>query len=93
MIPQAPVDSDHEVRSWFAAHVIGECELWVAENESASLAGLLVLDGPRIDQLDVESGLTGCGIGSAILRLAKRERPAAAQAVNLLVQHRRATVL
>ena len=34
-----------------------------------------MLDGDFVDQLYVEPGLTGRGIGSALLAVAKRERP------------------
>jgi GNAT superfamily N-acetyltransferase len=37
--------------------------------------GLLVLDHEWIDQLYVDSGLTGHGIGSLLIELAKREKP------------------
>jgi GNAT superfamily N-acetyltransferase len=70
----AGVHGDDDVRGYFASHVVGACELWVAEHDGA-LAGILVLDGDFVDQLYVEPGLTGRGIGSALLALAKRERP------------------
>ena len=38
------------------------------------LVGLLVLDGDWVDQLYVEPALTGRGIGTKLLVLAKRER-------------------
>jgi|SRR5690242_12064818 GNAT superfamily N-acetyltransferase len=70
----AGVHDDDDVRGYFASHVVGKCELWVAEQDGA-LAGILVLDGDFVDQLYVEPGLTGRGIGSALLAVAKRERP------------------
>jgi GNAT superfamily N-acetyltransferase len=70
----AGVHDDDDVRGYFASHIVGTCELWVAEHEGA-LAGILVLDGDFVDQLYVEPGLTGRGIGSALLAVAKRERP------------------
>jgi GNAT superfamily N-acetyltransferase len=70
----AGVHDDDDVRGYFASHIVGACELWVAEQDGA-LAGILVLDGDFVDQLYVEPGLTGRGIGSALLAVAKRERP------------------
>ena len=70
----AGVHDDDEVRGYFASHIVEDCELWVAEDDDA-LAGILVLDGEFIDQLYVEPDRTGRGIGSALLAVAKRERP------------------
>jgi GNAT superfamily N-acetyltransferase len=70
----AGVHDDDDVRGHFASHIVEDCELWVAEQDGA-LAGILVLDGDVVDQLYVEPGLTGRGIGSALLAVAKRERP------------------
>ena len=70
----APVHSDDEVRAWFGSHVVGETELWLAEDPTDKLAGILVLDGPWVDQLYVDPAMTGRGIGTALLNLAKRER-------------------
>ena len=70
----AGVHDDDDVRGYFASHIVAACELWVAEQDGA-LAGILVLDGDVVDQLYVEPGLTGRGIGSALLAVAKRERP------------------
>jgi GNAT superfamily N-acetyltransferase len=71
----APVHSDEEVRSWFAAHVVPRLELWVAESEQRDVLGLLVLDGNWIDQLYVGPEWTGRGIGGRLVEIAKRERP------------------
>jgi GNAT superfamily N-acetyltransferase len=70
----AGVHDDEDVRGYFASHVVEDCELWVAEEDGA-LAGILVLDGEHVDQLYVEPGRTGRGIGSRLLAVAKRERP------------------
>jgi GNAT superfamily N-acetyltransferase len=72
-IPEGVHDAE-DVRGYFAAHVVEDCELWLAEEDGA-LAGILVLDGDMVDQLYVEPALTGRGIGSALLAVAKRERP------------------
>ena len=68
------IHDDDDVRAHFAAHIVQDCELWLAE-EDGVLAGILVLDGDMIDQLYVEPGRTGRGIGSALLAVARRERP------------------
>jgi GNAT superfamily N-acetyltransferase len=70
----AGVHDDDDVRGYFASHIVEDCELWVAEDDGA-LAGILVLDGDFVDHLYVEPDLTGRGIGSALLAVAKRERP------------------
>ena len=74
MIPP-PVHSDGEVRAWFASHVVRDAELWVAEDPAGRLIGILVLEGPWLEQLYVEPSMTGRGIGAELLKLAKRERP------------------
>jgi GNAT superfamily N-acetyltransferase len=76
----APLVHDNDdVRRWFVDVVVVARELWVVEDREAGVVGLLVLDGDRVDQLYVEPGLTGRGIGSALLEAAKRERPTGLQ--------------
>ncbi|HKE78961.1 MAG TPA: GNAT family N-acetyltransferase [Solirubrobacteraceae bacterium] len=70
----APVHDDDEVRAYFAGHVVGNCELWLAEDAGA-VVGVLVLGGDWVDQLYVDPSRWGRGIGSALLDVAKRERP------------------
>jgi GNAT superfamily N-acetyltransferase len=71
----APVHTEAEVREWFGLRVVRQCELWLAEDETSRLAGLLALDGEWVDQLYVDPDRTGGGIGSRLLAVAKRERP------------------
>ena len=70
------IHDDDDVRAWFASHVVRTMELWVAEDPPGTLVGIMVLDGPWIDQLYVEPTMTGRGIGASLVTLAKRERPA-----------------
>jgi GNAT superfamily N-acetyltransferase len=74
VIPR-PVHGDDDVHAWFASHVASDSELWVAEKPAGALVGILVLDGPWVDQLYVEPAMTGRGIGAGLIELAKRERP------------------
>jgi len=73
-IPE-PVHHDDDVRAWFASHVVSDTDLWLAEDRTRMLVGILVLDGPWIDQLYVEPTVTGRGIGAQLVKVAKRERP------------------
>jgi GNAT superfamily N-acetyltransferase len=70
-----PAHDDDDVRAWFAAHVVRDTELWLAEDGAGALLGILVLDGSWLDQLYVEPAMTGRGVGTALVELAKRERP------------------
>jgi len=62
-----------EHRAWFA-RVVAEREVWVYEEEGARL-GFIVLGDATVDYLYVEPGMTGRGIGSALLDRAKTRRP------------------
>jgi GNAT superfamily N-acetyltransferase len=68
------VHSDDDIRIWIATRVVPHTEAWIAEDAGGSLVGLLVIDGEWLDQLYVEPTLTGRGIGTRLLALAKRER-------------------
>ena len=67
--------TDDETRRWIAERAVAHTELWVAEDDSGALVDLLVLDQDRVEQLYVEPTLTGRGIGSELIGLAKRARP------------------
>jgi ribosomal protein S18 acetylase RimI-like enzyme len=70
-----PVHTDDEVREWIAEQVVPHTELWVAEDGGGAVVGLLALHEDWLDQLYVEPTLTGRGIGSELIGLAKRARP------------------
>lgn len=78
MIPPA-AHGDEDVKGWFREHVVHELELWLAVADRDELVGILVLDGGWVDQLYVDPGQTGRGIGAQLPQLAKRERPAGLQ--------------
>ena len=67
-----PVHNEEEVRAWFGQVVLPQREVWVVDD--GGIVGILVLEGEWIDQLYVEPGHTGRGIGGALIATAKRER-------------------
>jgi GNAT superfamily N-acetyltransferase len=69
-----PVHTDDDVRRFFAETVLPMREVWVAD-DAGTVVALLVLDGDWIDQLYVEPGRTGQGIGAALLGVAKARHP------------------
>ena len=68
------VHTDEEVHRWFEEVVLPSCEVWLAASEG-EVNGLLVLNNQWIDQLYVESTLTGRCIGGALLEHPMRLRP------------------
>ncbi len=71
----APVHDDDDVRSWMAGRLRAGDEVWVAEAEGVGLAGYLRMTPEWLDDLYVSPRLTGQGIGSALLDLAKSLQP------------------
>lgn len=69
------VHDDEDVRAWVTQVVIPRLECWVAERESGTVVGLLVLKDDWIHQLYVDPDLTGAGIGAELIAVARRERP------------------
>lgn len=80
-VPAIPalMHSNDEVRRWFRDVVFAEREVWVATDPEAGIVAVLVLDGDWVDHLYVDPGLTGRGLGWALLTVAKRERPSGLQ--------------
>jgi len=69
------VHTDEEVHRWFEEIVFRTCEVWVA-TDNGNAVGLMVLDQEWIDQLYVDPGEVGKGVGGALLGHATRLRPA-----------------
>ena len=70
------VHADDDVREWVGQIVIPTRECWLAERSpGAVIVAMLVLEDDWIDQLYVDPDLTGVGIGSELMTVAKRERP------------------
>jgi chorismate mutase/GNAT superfamily N-acetyltransferase len=68
------VHTAEETHEWFRRTLESGRETWVAEQDGRS-AGYLVLDPAWLDSLYVSSDLTGRGIGTALLDLARSLRP------------------
>jgi GNAT superfamily N-acetyltransferase len=77
-VPEIPprVHTEDEVRTWFQEVVLPTREVWVGDDGGAVVA-VLVLEDDWIDQLYVEPGRTGGGIGGRLMAVAKRQRPSA----------------
>jgi GNAT superfamily N-acetyltransferase len=75
-VPQIPplVHSDDDVRQWMRG-VLAEREVWLACASGGALLGLMVLDGGWLDQLYLDPGWTGRGLGARLVELAKQRRP------------------
>lgn len=67
------------MRDWFAETVFTRQELWIAEDASGALVGLMALDGDFVDQLYVDPPRVGCGFGSELLAVARSLRPGGLQ--------------
>ena len=70
-----PVHDVEEVRSWFGEVVVPNFDTWIAEISGGAIVGLLVLNDGWLDQLYLEPGWTGLGIGSHLVHIAKRCYP------------------
>ncbi|GIM89350.1 hypothetical protein Ato02nite_011430 [Paractinoplanes toevensis] len=75
----AAVHSDAEVHEWIGAVVVPDREVWLTEDADGRPLAALVLDDDWIDQLYVEPAVTGHGLGSQLVELAKSRRPGGLQ--------------
>jgi GNAT superfamily N-acetyltransferase len=75
-MPWLPVLHDEsETRAWMTHEVLGRRQVLVAER-SGRPVGFAVLDGDWLEQLYVEPGAIGTGVGRRLLDAAKADRPA-----------------
>ena len=79
--------TDDEVRGWVADHVLPRLETWVAEADGRVIA-MMALDETALEQLYVEPGWQGRGIGSRLVELAKERRPRGLQLYTFQVNER-----
>jgi GNAT superfamily N-acetyltransferase len=76
-VPAIPpmAHADDDVRAYFVNVLIPLRDAWVATNADDNVIAIMALDGDDVDQLYVAPEWTGRGVGTALLDLAKRERP------------------
>ncbi|CAL9579788.1 GNAT family N-acetyltransferase [Streptomyces sp. enrichment culture] len=67
--------SDDEVRDYFRHVLVPLRETWVAEAAGEGVVGVLVLEGEELDQLYLEPGWRGRGLGDRLVTLAKERSP------------------
>ncbi|MEV7786739.1 GNAT family N-acetyltransferase [Streptomyces sp. NPDC088106] len=67
--------SDDEVREYFRHVLAPRRETWVAEAAGDGVVGVLVLEGGVLEQLYLEPGWRGRGIGDRFVALAKERSP------------------
>jgi chorismate mutase/GNAT superfamily N-acetyltransferase len=69
-----PVHTPEEDRAWIARQLAGERDVWLAERDG-ELVGYILLEPGWLHSIYVRPGLSGQGIGTALLDLAKALRP------------------
>jgi ribosomal protein S18 acetylase RimI-like enzyme len=70
----AAIHTEDDVRRWFSDVLVPDGQTWVALAGNR-IVGVLTLDGDDLDQLYVDPGAAGQGIGSTLVDLAKQLRP------------------
>ncbi len=76
-VPAIPAlaHTDDEVLHWFLNAVVPTQDIWVAIGNDDDLVATMVLADGWIEQLYVDAGSTGLGIGAAMVERAKLESP------------------
>jgi GNAT superfamily N-acetyltransferase len=70
--------TDEEVRGWIRDVLLPSHDSWVAEADGA-VVGVLALSAGWLDQLYLDPGWCGRGIGGRFVELAKRRQPSGLQ--------------
>lgn len=71
-----PGHPDETCRAWLAGTLLPSTEMWVAAEPDGPVIALLALSEAMVEQLYVAPAWIGRGVGSRLLDLAKRQRPA-----------------
>ncbi len=76
-VPAIPAlaHTDDEVLRWFLNAVVPTQDIWIAIGKDDDLVATMVLADGWIEQLYVDAGSTGLGIGAAMVEQAKLECP------------------
>jgi ribosomal protein S18 acetylase RimI-like enzyme len=76
-IPSNPptIHDDDDVRDHFLTEVLANQEVWVVDREGSGIVALLVLHKGWVMDLHVDPELTGRGLGSRLIDLAKERQP------------------
>ncbi len=76
-LPAIPTlaNTDDEVLHWFLNTVVSTQDIWIAIGKDDNLVATMVLADGWIEQLYVDAGSTGLGIGAAMVEQAKLESP------------------
>jgi GNAT superfamily N-acetyltransferase len=65
------VHDDADVHRWMRERLVAAGHVWLAEDGAGGLLGLIALTPGWVEQLYVEPGRTGEGVGAALLDFAK----------------------
>jgi GNAT superfamily N-acetyltransferase len=67
-----PIHDDEDVRNHFAAVVMPTMEVWVIDGAGPGIVAFMVLQSGWIEHLHVDPELTGLGLGSQLIEVAKQ---------------------
>jgi ribosomal protein S18 acetylase RimI-like enzyme len=67
--------TDDQVRDWIVSELVPTHETWVAD-AAGSVVGFMALSDDMLDQLYIDVGWQGRGLGDRFVTLAKARRPA-----------------
>ena len=79
---------DDGARAWLAGAVRNGSEVWVAEDGDEGVVALMLLEDDWVEQLYVDPGWTGRGIGTRLVEVAKSVRPGGLQLWTFQSNHR-----
>src|SRR4051794_12960441 len=68
--------TEAEIRNWIREELIPSEEVWIAVAANQDVVAVMALTDAMVDQLYVAPGWSGRGIGTRLLAIAMRRRPA-----------------